>query len=226
MVCKQEPAGAKPALPGLVKIQINYQTLGNTPVNRAANILHGQWLSKVNHPLADLQALTTYLMAQWVLLPWQHFASQWAVVSITAKSLGGDGLEDTFTQQNQGAVSVVPLPPNAAVCLSWKSGITARGGRGRTYIPGVPSSALQFSQGSQLGSGFTSALRADAVTFFNNVDAHTIGGDSLIMGVPSYYSKCQLRPVPLFGIINDAVVHDRLDTQRRRLGKETQFPID
>ena len=225
MVCKEEPRGAKPPLPGLVKIQYFYQNLGVTPINRAANVLHAQWISKVNHPLGDLTTAAQFLFDSWAAHVWGLMSSQWSMYQCTVQSLGGDGLVAEYVSRSDGTDSTVSLPPQAALCISWLSGITQRGGRGRTYLPGVPSDALLSQQGSLIRDTFSGAIKTGAIAYIENVDTHTIGGDSLIIGVPSYYSKCQLRAVPLFGTTQTAIVHDRLDTQRRRLGKESNYPV-
>jgi hypothetical protein len=224
MVCKQEPAGAKPPLAGLVKIVLTYQS-NATPSAKAANILHARWLSSTNHIAADLATAATTIATEWNNTVWSLMGGGWFFQGAMVDSLGGDGLEGTHGQNTAGGSGQVNFPPQAAVCISWKSGIVARGGRARTYVPGVPQSAVTTPNNAALTSAFTTSLKTQAVAFMNALDVATIGGDSLILGVPSYYHQCQLRTPPIFFSFFDALVHERLDSQRRRSGKEAIFPV-
>lgn len=224
MPCKKEPPGAKPFLAGLVKIVFTYQSNG-TPSAKAANILHGQWLSKTNHPAVDLASAATFINTTWNSTLWALMGGGWFLQGCQVISLGGDGLEGVQTSNIAGGSGLVNFPPQVAVCVSWKSGIVARGGRARTYLPGVPQNAVTTPNNAALTSVFTSSIKTQAENFMNDVNIHTIGGDSIEVGVPSYYNKCALRPVPLFFPFFDALVHERLDSQRRRSGKEAIFPV-
>lgn len=225
MVCKQEPPGAKPPLPGLVKLVFRYQNPTASPALFAANVLHGRWLSNTNHPVVDLQTLDAYVHGLWNTNVWHLMSENWSLLSTTAQSLGGDGFEDTYFQTFAGGSVYQACMPQCAVAISWKSGITARGGRARTYVPSVPQNWLTTIAGSALLSANTTALNTAAQTFMNTLNVHTIGGDSLELGVPSYYSQCRLRATPLFYSFYSSAVHDRLDSQRRRSGKESSFPV-
>lgn len=223
MTCKQEPAGAKPPLVGLLKYQILYQS-NATPVARAANVLHARWASAANHSLADLVTLLSFLEGQWDGFMGPSISGAWFHIGGVLTSLGGDGLATTHSENIAGGNGSVPFPPQTAVCVSWKSGITARGGRARTYLPGVPQSAVTTPNNAALTTAFTTGLKDGALSFMAAVNTHTVGGDTVNLGVPSYYNKCAIRPVPIFFPFVDAVVHERLDSQRRRSGKESTFP--
>ena len=224
MACKQEPPGAKPSLAGLLKYQILYQS-NATPTAKAANVLHLQWATKVNHPLADLQALITYLDTQWNSTLWGAQSAAWFHIGSTLQSLGGDGLLTSSSENVGGGASGVPFPPQCAVCVTWRSGITALGGRARTYLPSVPQSAVTTPNNAALTSIYALDVESRASTFMNNVNGHLVSGDTATLGVPSYYAKCQLRPAPVFFPFFAVNVHQRLDSQRRRNGKEALFPI-
>lgn len=224
MVCKQEPAGAKPFLSGLLKWQILYQS-NATPVARAANVLHLKWTSGNNHTLTDLTSLVSFLSTNWDASIGPSISGAWFHIGDVLSSLGGDGVQATHVGNVAGQNPAVTFPPSVAVCISWKTNIVQRGGRSRTYIPGVPQNAVTTPNNAALASTYSGPLKSAAEGLINTIAAHTVGGDNVTLGTPSYYSKCQLRAVPIFFGAYDAVVHDRLDTQRRRSGKESTFPV-
>jgi hypothetical protein len=224
MVCKQEPAGAKPPLPGLVKLSVTYQ--GTTPqIVTAANVLHCRWLDNLNHPLLDLTQLVNNFNTHWAGNIVPFIAPAWSMVNWTAQSMGGDGLIAQKHNPAAGAGTGLPLPPQSAVCISWQAGLTARGGRARTYLPGIPDGATVQVGSPQLSSTYSSGLATAALGFLNQMASDTYAVTGVQMGVPSYYAKCQLRPTPMFFSFHTPVVHDRLDSQRRRSGKESVYPI-
>jgi hypothetical protein len=224
VVCKQEPPGAKPPVTGLVKVVVGYNN-NTTPQAKAANVMHIQWQDKVNHPLVDLGTLLTHWQTLWPNAVQTTMHPSWSMTSITATSLGGDGLTTSIATAAPGSASGTALPPQCAMCFSWKSGIVARGGRGRTYLPGLTSAGLINAAGSEFLATYCSAVKGQLETFLSTLDALTIGGASPILVIPSYYHNCQLRTPPLITQVNDVVVHNRLDSQRKRSGKESIFPV-
>lgn len=222
---KPEPLGSKPFLPGLVKIDMLFLT--NPGYTSGAHcIIHARWADSVNHTQAQMTSLATDLYNTIAndLMP--HMSSLTTLKQITAQSLGGDGLEATQTGNTTGGISGAVYPPNVAVVLSWKAGITWRGGRPRSYTPGVPQSATVDVGSPNLVSSYSSGLATAANTMWNDINGINVAGVGVVAGFPSYYTKYQLRPVPLFFPFVGVVVHDRLATQRRRLGKEAGFGID
>lgn len=224
MACKKEPPGKKPFLPGLMKVQVLY-TSNFTPPTTAANVLHMRFSDGVNHSLADLGTAVTNFETFFK----NHFQSQlnvdYSVVQFVLSSLGGDGLQAIGTVGYSGTAGGSPWPPQTAICISWIAALTARGGRARTYLPGIPVSAT-VTPGSPLIQGtYAAALKSAANGFLSDLSGSSIGGASLQLGVPSYYNNCQLRPVPLWFPFSGALIHERLDSQRRRSGKERIYGV-
>jgi hypothetical protein len=223
---KPEPTGAKPPLPGLVKAQILWQTtLAGSRTYTAANVLHFRWSDNVNHTLANLntEALNFYNHFSAEFLP--LLSGVWEMTACVLTSLGGDGIQATSSGINAGGGGGNCLPPQCAACITWKAAIAWRGGRPRTYLPGIVQSSTTGTGPGQLTSVFANNLKTAAQTFIGLVNGDIIGGQTPILGMPSYYTKYTIRPTPLFFPFLDAVVHDRLDSQRRRTGKESSFPI-
>jgi hypothetical protein len=224
MACKQEPPGAKPFLPGLIKAQMLYQS-NNTPAAKAANVLHGRWSDSVNHPQADLNGWASALNSAWNADITTLFTADWSYLGCVVSSLGGDGLVANNTASTPGSFAGTSFPPQVAVCISWKAPLTARGGRARTYLPGIPTTATTSTKSPVLTSTYAGDVKAQAAAILSAMSTFTASGVNGALGVPSYYHSCQLRPVPLFFYFSAAVVHDRLDSQRRRSGKEALFGL-
>lgn len=119
-----------------------------------------------------------------------------------------------------GGVSTAGLTAQAAVCLSWSISAYYRGGHPRTYLPGIPAAAMgtvTFLEATHqaafqnAGAEFLSDVNALSPTPFTNVT----------LGTESFQTGNAFRVTPVFRDYLTCTVHPRLDTQRRRLGKET-----
>jgi hypothetical protein len=228
MVCKQEPAGKKPALPGLVKLDVMSQSTPSAnyqPVVIFHNILHVKWSDNSNHSAADLKTLATDFRGFWVTALGTYLSQNYQLQSITAQSLGGDGQEGVDgTTVAYGGVGV-PCSPQCAVAISWKAAFSWRGGRPRTYLGGIPTTALNVQGSGALTPTYAGNIATAGDALISQTATVSIGGASVALGFPSYYSNCQLRPTPLWYPFQSAVCHQRLDTQRRRLGKEAIYAV-
>lgn len=118
--------------------------------------------------------------------------------------------------------------PNAnqvAAVVSYKINRRYRGGHPRTYWPaGVLG---DITNGNRWSDTFLPLLENAGSSFVGNVNAIQYGGNPLQHGCLSYYIRdpnnpghSMLRDVPAFFPTQSVVTHSRVDTQRRRLGKE------
>lgn len=80
---------------------------------------------------------------------------------------GLDGISTTFVQPygtvKHGLVLSQASAANAALVITWSTGIRGRANRGRTYLPGIPSASLESGSGR-----WNSALITDANAWINN----------------------------------------------------------
>lgn len=112
------------------------------------------------------------------------------------------------------------LPANAAMGVSWISGVYWRGGKPRTYLAGYRSADVNGT--TQWTSGAVAATVGNAGLFLADINALTHGAiTGTALGFVSFRSGNADRPTPLFFPYLGARVHTRIDSQRRRLGKET-----
>jgi len=105
-----------------------------------------------------------------------------------------------------------------AMVGSWIAALRFRGGHFRQYWP----FGVQTDQGSitTWSSAFQTAAQAGLESFRVAINALSVGTATCQLVGLSYFTAHALRPTPLPVPIDAVVVHGRIDTQRRRLGKE------
>lgn len=125
---------------------------------------------------------------------------------------------DAIGDENGGATEATLLDSLACV-ISWTFGQTWRGGKPRTYLPGIPQGALMDSR--SLSPDFVADALEQALAFRTAIEG--IGFGSIrtpALGVESFFTGGAPRPVGVFFTYTGARVHPRADTMRRRLGRE------
>lgn|SRR6476661_10134582 len=134
----------------------------------------------------------------------------------TGAELGVDK-SDHDTGSSGGALSV----SSVACGISWKVQARYRGGHPRTYLAGVPSTAI--SNPNTLTGAFCTAVASDANDFHAAVNAITHGDfNDVHLGTVSFQHNGEWRSPTLFRdyVPGAATVDTRIDTQRRRLGPD------
>ncbi len=128
-----------------------------------------------------------------------------------------------------GTAGAANLPVSVAMCLSWRVARRYRGGHGRIYVPaGLIANIVNGRTwtGTFLGTASTSAS-----SFFTTLTGLSVGSTQVNLIVLSYFSGSHKthddphpapvpRVAPLAMIVSSGRVRSRVDTQRRRLGKE------
>jgi hypothetical protein len=196
--------------------------------NQGHMIMHAKKTTPGPWTSTDLTALITPFGSGGTANPCDPVAAQishrWGWRGITATDLGGTGLQAT------GLIVVTTaygpdeaLPPQCAVAWSWRIARSYRGGKPRNYMPGVPTTATVTAYGSAIQLSYATSLRNNVVLFLNRFNAITVTGGTVALGNLSYRTGGALRPTPLFDPFVDVHVHERLDSQRRRSGKESAF---
>lgn len=124
-----------------------------------------------------------------------------------------------------GTYSEPALPPQCAVALSWQISRRYRGGKPRTYIPAIPTTAVGGDGSAALTSAYMTIAETagdNFLTFLNAVSGLT---HAIHLCNVSYFSGLAPRISPQVDVTQSIVVHGRLDSQRRRSGKESAFPV-
>jgi hypothetical protein len=215
----------RPPLANTIKMIINW--LG--PAGRLAkNITYGLFGTAVDTTVtATLQAAANALMnaiGSTALRSQLH--SSWTINSVTAKDNSGNS--ENAVDSSVAALPCTgagnPMAPGNAVCISWTINASYRGGKPRWYLPGIMLSAQNTVGDSQLTTVFANSIKTAANGIQTSFNASSPNGHDVILGTISYFTGHALRPTPLFRPFGVAKVHERMDSQRRRNGKENLFP--
>jgi hypothetical protein len=222
-----------PAIDSVVKCVFSQDNspLGAGVVNTGVNILHLQYPGTVAFTAVELIATANSLMTWWG----NHFspslAPSWQLSHVTCTAADGSGVQGVSTTAVKPGTGVgSPLPPQSSVCVSWKGAPAYRGGKPRMYLCGIPGTVVVGGT-SQIQSGYATTLRTAAIAAIADMAPMTIGGAQPLLGAVSYVKKAvnptppHYRPTPLFWQYLSAQVHERLDSQRRRSGKEAAFAV-
>lgn len=125
----------------------------------------------------------------------------------------------SVTMSHAGTRAGPGFTAQVAMVGSWQANLRFRGGHFRNYWPfGVSTDVASIATWSTV---FQTAAAAGLGAFRTAINASTTGtATNQLVGV-SYHTAHALRPTPVVVPINAVAVHGRIDTQRRRLGKET-----
>lgn len=130
------------------------------------------------------------------------------------------GLVGTSSGNNAGAIATgTMMPPSVAIGISWTQAQHYRGGHPRSYIPGLNSGQLNASGSNLLSAAQQANFLAGALAFRTAVNAIAIGTAARLVLVRRIANKVVLVN-PIVSNITGATVDRRVDTQRRRLGKD------
>jgi hypothetical protein len=134
--------------------------------------------------------------------------------------LDGIDLAIDVPDSRTGTAAGTRLPANVALCVSWLVQQHYRGGHPRTYFTGMMYSACDDM------TTWTSATVADWHDRANNFHGAVNGGFSdmpgLFLGTVSFVLRNEWRTPPVFRdyVRDGARVDTRIDSQRRRLGRD------
>lgn len=204
-----------PPVAGVVKIRWVGQNNGR-PWN---NILH----AKFSGPAPSVADLTTYAN--------QH-ATQWAnniaslcftntsltAVQVVDLSSATSNSAEVTTSQAGTRAGPSSLPVNVAMVASENISLRYRGGHPRIYLPAGTN--VDVIQGHLWTTTFIAEANAGLGSMLTALNATPIGTGASFLCAVSYRTAHTLRPTPLPFAVNSFIVHPRVDTQRRRLGKE------
>lgn len=206
---------ALPLAPNCLRIRI----LGKNASGNLAHIMHAQY-SGGTPSVADVTAYANAFRSNWNTQFAPMVGNAVVYTGFEVADLGSlTGAVFTNTNQVTGTRAVTTYAPISACCvISWKIGLRFRGGHCRTYLP--LSSAADYTAGVTINGAFVSSLTTAANSFLTSMNAVTSGTLSFALAMVSYWHANTLRPTGVPYLITAANVHGRIDTQRRRLGKE------
>jgi len=116
-----------------------------------------------------------------------------------------------------GGAALPSLTAGACWVASWQSGAYWRGGKPRTYIGGLTSASIDTNH--SLLDSEKATMQSSAAALRTNINAITTAQvPDTVFVFTSYLTKGEWRPTPLNFEITGVIVHDRIGSQRRRLG--------
>jgi hypothetical protein len=218
------PRFVKPPLLDTVKLILNWTGPGAVT---AKNIMYALLVPSIDttNPANLLIIANNMMSAAASSNLTQNIAAPWVLSSVTAKD---NGLESgAFSTSTHAAVTggaaAPAVPPQSAVVISWGINASYRGGKPRTYLPGLASSYTTPSGGAGITTAAASAIEGYATAFMNAFNESLISSTNPALGTISYQTGHVPRPTPIFREFFSATVHERLDSQRRRSGKESAY---
>jgi hypothetical protein len=140
--------------------------------------------------------------------------------TVTVQDLTSDTGNTVVVQSaHQGAQIGTDISIGSAAVISWSIPRHYRGGHPRSYIPGLTTACL--SGNALINAGFAGQLIAFGNYLLNAVSSATYDRTQTVSlcAVHRIQNKVVLAD-PLVDEITGCAVHARIDSQRRRLGKE------
>jgi hypothetical protein len=193
-------------LPNGFKVELEFTLNGQAVIN----VYHTTSAVPVNS--TNLTALANIFISWWQNSQRQNFSNQMTLVRVLATDIRVDnGLTATVpvTVNGSGTIATAPSPNNIAVVMSWRTGFSGRSFRGRTFYAGIANTEVSDNL---ISTTLAANLLADATTLLNDLIA---GGHNLV--VFSQYADGAPRVTGVGTPINQAIIDNRIDTQRRRL---------
>ena len=203
-----------PPVPSVMRFAVS----GTNQGQKWVNIFHSKY-SNVPADAATVNAICQAVHTAYVNAFTTLWSSSTILITVDGQDLASrTAATGTFSLTHPGVQTTIPMALQVALCISWSISDRYRGGHPRTYLPGIDGT---FVTGGRLltTAGHTAYLNA-AAGFLTNMNAMTAGGSSWQMVCVRYFSQHQLLANPLVRTITGQSVHGRIDTQRRRLGKE------
>jgi hypothetical protein len=138
------------------------------------------------------------------------------IVDLTTTS----GLVGSNTNTAPGTGSATNnLPANVALVISEKIARRYRGGHPRMYLTGQL--LINVSVQTNWTPAWVTTASTAAASWRTAINALSLTSMPTIQLVNlSYYTNHLLRPTPTVDVVTAMAVHSRIDTMRRRLGKE------
>jgi len=214
------PEGDRPKPPaGTVRISLDQNC-------RSAQIANVFWIrngSGATPNSGDLQALLNWVGGQFDSRLMQHLSTDLKLTSGSAiyYEAGGEAFGTDVAFNGSGADPSDLTPANVAMVISWRVRARYRGGHPRTYLGGLGVDT-QLDNVS-FKDTFVNSVRVSADQFHADINAFTAGQLSdLHLGTVSFQLDNKWRAPAVFRDFTPAaaLVDNRIDSQRRRLGPD------
>jgi len=187
-------------IPSTVKLALNGVCYGQQVVN----ILHYKYTGSSPNSSTLLTFINAWLTAH--LTQWNNVHSnEYLLRELVATDIGiANGAQATLalSSGNVGSIGTQAFPNNVAVAISWRTSLSGRRNRGRSFMGGIPGSAVD---NDQVQASFLSALSILAIALIGQTFT---GGYDLAVG-----SRSDLLAKVVTGFVLEALS----DSMRTRL---------
>jgi hypothetical protein len=206
-----------PALPPVANV-IHVRLIGSLGNATWNNIFHLQYSGQPPNSAA-LQTLAGSIATAWIANLGPLAPTVCTLTGATLTDLTSPTSASTAVTLNSvGTRAGTPFSAQVAVVGSWAVNLRRRGGHWRNYWTfGVVADLLNQTQWTP---AFAAACQSGLAGFRTALNAMNVGGSPVTLVGVSWFDAHALRPTPLVLPIQGVSVHPRVDTQRRRLGKE------
>jgi len=158
--------------------------------------------------LEDVQAVfDAWLTSDYA--PAIHSSVEFEQWVVTALDVEGGAQIIVAPTETAGGGGGTAAAANAALVVSYRTGLTGRSNRGRTYVPGLI--VAYFTDAQHLSTGTATAFSG---AFQNLIDALT--AISMTLSVLSRIFDGAARAVGILITITELIVNTTVDSQRRR----------
>jgi hypothetical protein len=186
-----------------------------------ANIFHVRhdpaetaWSSPTVTALAT--AMRGYYVARFIpILNSSVLLGDCVVIDLSSET----GASAVASGSTAGGSTTLTGAQSSAQCISWKINRRYRGGHPRTYLP-PPGGSAAITTGHTWSAGTVTAAKAAAAAFLGDVNGGDFGGVSGDLCCVHRYKDGVELATPLVDLIVGSDFDTRVDTQRRRLGRD------
>jgi len=130
-------------------------------------------------------------------------------IDSTGRAAGGRSAHGTFTTPLVGTGSSTLLPTEVSSCLSWQTPLIGRRGRGRIYLPGLPTEIV--NDNSSVGTDYINLCTSSGATLCQDLVL-----DSISSSEPHVKPVVTGHPWTHYGVIKSLNMGNIFDAQRRR----------
>jgi len=199
-----------PAL-NTAKVALEYTVLAQPVVN---TLYFQHTLGAINQ--TQLEDLTGAVQAWWDVYMQPLICSAGTLDNIVATDLTSQqSIQDTRAVGLQGGDVTAALPNNIALCVKFTTGFTGRSARGRNYVCSTPESQVT---GNLYAQSYSDDMVAAYAALLPGGLANIPNWEWVIASfVSNKLPRSTAQLLPVSGV---SVTNRRVDTMRRRLGKE------
>lgn len=173
---------------------------------------------------SQMNAMVASLYTAWKTAWQSHLGTNWTITLAKGTYYGTAPYvitgEEIATDIGTNAQSSI-FPDQITAVLSWLVSTTWRGGKPRTYFPGILKSA-DLQDNAHITSTLITALEGAGTTWMTAVNAYTTSPFlTMSLGTIRFFSANTPLTPPVFLPYTGNFMHSRIGTLRRRLGRET-----